>query len=174
MAFGLVAALAGCDAGPVDPTSSSPPSPAPPIFASDEEALAAAEAAYAAYAAASAAIGSEGGAGVERLRELVDIELYEQSVQEFQQFEQLGLRSEGASTVKNVVIADNRTMGDQVFLSAYLCRDVSEVRILGPAGDDVTPQDRDDVQPLLVAFQGDRERLVISQIESWKDKALCE
>jgi len=174
LASGLALGLVGCGGGTAATPTASPPATPSPIFASDEEALAAAEEAYAAYAAASAAIGSDGGAGVERLRDLVDSDLYEQSVNEFRQFEELGLRSEGASVVSNAMVADHHTQGDGVVISVYLCRDVSAVRILDQAGYDVTPSGRQDRQSLLVSLQGNREQLVISQILPWKDRALCE
>ncbi|MFK4728856.1 hypothetical protein ROT00_04145 [Agromyces mediolanus] len=177
LALGLAAALAGCDSGAgtaPSPSQPSMPPPDEPIFASDEEALAAAEDAYAAYAAASAAVGADGGVGVERLRDLVDVELYKQSVEEFRQFEEMGLSSEGTSIIRNAALADHRALNDQVLISAYLCRDVSNVRVLDRTGDDVTPADRQDRQSLLVSFKGTRGHLVISQIEPWKDQTPCE
>ena len=62
--------LAGCGGG--DPIPTLPPTPsATPIFASEEEALAAAEDAYAAYRGMSDQISAEGGANPERIAPFV-------------------------------------------------------------------------------------------------------
>lgn len=173
VAFGLVAALAGCDAGPVDPTSSPPPSPAPPIFASDEEALAAAEAAYAAYLAASNQIFRDGGRDRGRIRNVSTSAYADVLEAEFKSFEDHGLRMTGSTDydIVELVDADLATGTTQT----YACLSVGDSKILDADGNDVTVKDRPAVVAVLLTFElGDvAGELVLGGSEAWSGESFC-
>lgn len=174
VAFGLVAALAGCDAGSTAPSSPPPtPSPPAPIFASDEEALAAAEAAYAAYSETNDRIGSEGGADVERLQDLVGDEIYRESVGFFEKLKGADLVTEGGTRFTGFALAELREEGERAIVAAYFCRDVSEVRIVDAGGVDVTPGDRQLQQSMLGTFASAERRsdlLIVESLTAWSDR----
>ncbi|MCD1570484.1 hypothetical protein [Agromyces mediolanus] len=169
VAFGLVAALAGCDAGPVDPTSSSPPSPAPPIFASDEEALAAAEAAYAAYAAADAAILADGGKGSDRIKEHVSATYEPTVLKAYAQIAEGGLVVRGEGSIEGArLIEANREV-----VQIYACLDVGGTVVLNAEGADVTPPERPLRTPMLLRFVPDEDRLLLDGSEKWDGDDFC-
>ena len=89
----FVVALVGCA-----PEDSPVPPPTPdvkPLFASDEEALAAAEEAYAAYLAMSDEISHDGGVNPERIAPFVTSERLVTELDSFGRQRDLGIRSAG-------------------------------------------------------------------------------
>ena len=96
--FALAATLAGCS----DTTRIPDPTPeatADPLFASDEEALAAAVEVYEDFLATTDQILQEGGAAPERLEPLVSTYLYESELAGFQDFAASGARLVGSSSI---------------------------------------------------------------------------
>ena len=94
----LVWTLTACSS----PAPAASPTPtlsasAEPIFASDEEALAAAVAAYERYRSVSSEIASDGGAQPERISAVVSEQLADRYMEEFDALREGGLRTEGES-----------------------------------------------------------------------------
>jgi len=171
--LGLATALAGCDAEPAEPPSAPPTSPAPPIFASDEEALAAAEAAYAAYLAASNEIFRDGGRDRERIREVASDEYAGVLEEEFESFEKRGLRMTGATGYDIVALVDaDLTTGAT---QTYACLKVGDSRILDADGNDVTVRNRPAVVAVLLTFELDAagRGLVLGGSETWSGESFC-
>jgi hypothetical protein len=174
-----VLALAGCsstEASGAPPSEiSSIPNPEPtPMFASDDEALAAAELAYRNYIAVSDEIARDGGAGVERLRPFVSSELFRQQEQEYGDVLAKGLRAKGSSSFDSFRLESYDTRAE--IIRVYVCIRVSNIRVVNEDGLDVTPADRSNDLPLQVVFVDDSVSetfLLISQSEVWTGTNFC-
>jgi uncharacterized protein YcfL len=171
IAIPLIAiALAGCSSQQPAPQNSTATAEEKPLFATDEEALAAAQAAYAHYLEVSDQIARDGGANPERLKGLVSEQQYENELQNYKEYASSGLHSSGRSSFDSIHISNS----SQQAISAYLCVDVTNSGVLNSAGNDVTPEGRVDRWPLVVNFKfeppGD---LLISGSETWTGKNFC-
>lgn len=164
--------LAGCDGG--DPIPTLPPTPsATPIFASEEEALAAAEEAYAAYLAMSTLIGSEGGVDPDRIAELVTADRLNDELRGFETLRESGLRLLGPTTFEVVEVQRVDVSGDEAEVVFYACWDASLSRVTNAAGEDVTPGDRRDrvVLEVQLTTSGGRLPLLLASDEEWPDSS---
>ncbi|MGW4929763.1 hypothetical protein ACWEOH_11450 [Agromyces sp. NPDC004153] len=175
-ATGLALVLAGCVGGPTPtPTPTTAKTPTP-IFASDEEALAAAEAAYAKYNAASAVVTADGGTNPQRVDETVTSEYAETLHEEFAALADAGLRMTGETTFYEAALAENAVDGEGARVTIYLCRDVSAVRVVASDGSDVTPADRDASAPTQVFFVSTAENptvLLVDGVDRWTGEDFC-
>ncbi|WP_157427566.1 hypothetical protein [Agromyces salentinus] len=173
----LALTLAGCAPGS-EPAPT--PSPAPgttdaaePIFASDEEALAAAEKAYEAYEYLSLEIGQDGSFDVERILPLVTEKYAAEVIEGFEAFREAGLRTTGRNVIDSVSLVEtNNQSGD---VSIYLCRDVSGTAVINSANEDVTPADRDLRMPMVakLTFDPESEALLVDGSELWPGDDFC-
>jgi hypothetical protein len=165
---GAVLALTGCVGGTPLPTL--PPSPTTtPIFASEEEALAAAEEAYAAYLEVSNLISSEGGVDPERIAPFVTERRLEDELRGFATLREHRLRVEGATRFGVIELQQASLDGEDAEVVFYACWDGSETRVFDSEGEDVTPADREvrvvlEVRTLTV--QG-LPPLVVESAERW-------
>ncbi len=163
--------LSGC----LPQQSTVTPTPAPsstPVFASDEEALAAATAAYAAYLAMSDKIAADGGTNPERLKPFVTAEWLKRETEVFNVFAARGITQSGFTSFTNATIqqySDNS-------VSMYVCTDSSDTRVHSSDGVDVTPADRNNLSSLEVTFDvtvvPDRE-LRLGGNEPWPGESFC-
>ena len=171
--FGMLT-LAGCVDG--NPIPTLPPTPsATPIFASEEEALAAAEAAYAAYLEMSALISSEGGVNPERIADVVTGDLLESSLDGFETLRNQGLHTVGISRVTGVTLqlADLPTEDQASFLVAYFCVDYSDVDVVDGNGASVVSPDRPDLQAFEVSFDLLEDVVLPSDLNPWEASQVC-
>lgn len=181
LACALLLGTAACSSpeGDETPASSERPSASAsdaPIFASDEEALAAAVEAYEAYTEMSAEIGANGGTGAERIEKVVGPELASEFVAEFQLFREAGLTTSGASRVFGATLAERSEESGSASVSAYFCRDVTATRVINAQGEDVTPPDRPAVSAVLAHFASrdeDASSLIVEDVETWDAASLC-
>lgn len=160
--------LSGCVPRP----AAQPPEPAPsnsPVFASEEEALAAAVAAYEAYLKVSDEIAADGGAHPERLKDLVTEEWYEKEVEVFHLIGQAGIHQDGASTARNAEL-QQISLGQ---LTINICADASATRYLDANGVDVTSADRYTLVTNEVLFQIGPEQLLLVSSTPWRESSLC-
>ena len=167
-------ALVGCvpDDDPVipDPLPSSTP-----IFASDEEALAAAEEAYGAYLAVSDQISMEAGAHSERIAPFVTDAYFDELDAEFTKFTESGVHTDGATTFDGVELQQyvDDTAGSAT-ISVYLCLDVANVRVLDSSGADVTPAVRQSRLALEVRFEASVDKpVLVDGSEVWSGADFC-
>jgi hypothetical protein len=162
--------LAGCGGG--DPIPTLPPTPtATPIFASEEDALAAAEDAYAAYLEMSNLIGSEGGVDPERIAPLVTTDRLEVDLRGFETLRQLELRLVGFTTFEVIDVQRVEQVGDDLEVVFYACWDATQSRVTDAAGVDVTPPDRADrlVLEVVMVTEGGNLPLVLASDDAWSD-----
>jgi len=170
---GAVLALTGCVGGTPLPTL--PPTPTTtPIFASEEEALAAAEEAYAAYSRISDLISAEGGRDAQRIAPYVTEEVLASELEAAAFLESRGWRAIGHPTVTKFDLQQYSETRTQAEITVYVCLDVSTVAIVNADGKDVTPANRDSKVALEVGFTGNaRDALLISSSEQWPDSSIC-
>jgi len=146
-----------------DPTST-------PIFASDGEALAAAEAAYGAYLAVSDQIAADGGADAERIAPLVTREWLPSELDAFAKFGLSGRRQVGATQFSNASL-------QQLFpVSIYVCVNTSNTGFVDVSGKDVTPTGRQTSFTFSVEFESqlaDPSLLLLANAEPWSGASSC-
>lgn len=167
--------LTGCGGG--DPIPTLPPTPsATPIFASEEEALAAAEEAYAAYLVVSNLISSEGGIEPERISQHATGDFYESALEGFQTLRDNQWRTVGESVLTSAELqyADLEESDRGQVAAAYVCVDVSGVDVLDAEGTSVVSPDRPSLQAFEVFFDLTPEgSLKISDRLPWEPAAIC-
>lgn len=147
VAVALVALLAACGPEPV-------PAPLPPeptataVFASDAEALAAAEEAYAAYLEMSDIVTADGGQGAHRLEPFVDPDYFASTLAAIQIYIERDVHTQGKTEFRVVSL----NYFDEFELQMEICLDVTDIRILNAEGLDVTPRDRVNVLPITITL----------------------
>lgn len=175
VAAAVVVALSGCLAPLPDPK----PAPAPtadPVFASEEEALAAATKAYAAYLAVSDEITS-GIADAEQIAPLVTDEYKILETNGFEKLRTDGIVTSGQSTFDSVRLQQySDSISETDSFTAYLCSDISSVRLVDSNGQDVTPPERMNRLPLEIDFYFDTDdpsQLLIGRSDVWSGTNFC-
>jgi hypothetical protein len=166
--------LSGCGGG--DPIPTLPPTPsATPIFASEEEALAAAEEAYAAYLEMWDSIASGGGVDPERLADYASGDFYEAELEGFETFRDNGWHAVGRSVLLSVDLQFADLTGQEsIPVAAYVCVDVGSVDVLDGSGVSVVSPDRPDLQAFEVFFVLSAPgKLVPTSREPWEPEAVC-
>jgi hypothetical protein len=167
--------LAACS--PDDPVE--PPGPAPSrtsVFASDEEALAAAEEAYAAYLDVANAVAEDGGADPARFAEVTTEEWLKNELSSAESLHSSGNRQVGDVTFSDFVLQYADVNGPTAEIAAYVCLDVSQTRFVDSAGNDVTSEERDPVVPIEATFRSrvaDPSHLLIARNEPWTGQDFC-
>jgi hypothetical protein len=160
----LVLALSGCV--PTAEPDPIPPTPTvTPVFATEEEALAAAEAAYREYLAVSDAIFHDGGNEPERLESVATGPFLAESVAGFIRIGEQGLRSLGSARLESIRIQQFEADGS---ITAYLCDDVSEIDVINEQGESVVSGARPPRTMFEVSFDYS-EQLMISSRQVWGD-----
>ncbi|MCU1419600.1 MAG: hypothetical protein JWR57_769 [Mycetocola sp.] len=165
------AALTGCS-----PAATPAPSPtSTAIFASEDEALAAATAVYQQYSAALDKVFAAGGQGDESLRDFVTPE-YLVELGKDGALEKNGWRTTGVTSFDNISVSELADTGKSATITLALCRDVADVRFVDAGGTDVTPETRMERFPVLVTFEtelGGLDGLKISESDSWPGEDFC-
>ncbi len=147
-----------------------------PMFATDEEALAAATDAYKAYLEMSDLIAQEGGKDPERIAPYVTNSALEDQTSQFSPFQESSLRTVGATAFDGMKLQQfSELQPGRAEVVTYVCLDVSAVQVINSSGKDVTPQSRDNRLPLEVEFenQGQRGKLLVSRSETWPGSDFC-
>lgn len=159
--------------------SAAPPSAAAtdePIFASDEEALAAAVEAYEAYVAASARVARSGGEGSESITPLIGPEFDAVVQDEFAALRESKLRLIGESVHYNERLESFDLEGENATVKMLVCRDISGTRLVRTDGEDVTPEGRDLIQASRVDLSTDgpgSANLIVVGAERLEDEEGC-
>lgn len=173
LAGATLMSLAACAPGEPTPT----PSPTvaqsdAPIFASDEEALAAAVAAYELHLSVTGEI-LAGTAQVEQVREVTAPNYRDERVDELTSFVDSGLRATGDTTIDTASLIERLDSVGETIVSIYACQDVSATRLLNSSGEDITPPDRDVRVPLVLEFRGETSAILLSGNQLWSGDDFC-
>jgi|GEM_PF-1988008 len=176
LAAALLLALAGCV--PSTHPSASPRASATPVFASDADALAAAEKAYAAYElAVDTSLQTSSVDGLDAVATGDALEAAKTSVRSFQKD---GRTQKGESVIRKVTPADLTalTVPDVANRPAqvYACLDVSKVEVFDASGAQVSAPGRQVVFPTLVSlsWSANDRKLRVSDESVWDGKNFCE
>jgi hypothetical protein len=171
----MALALSGCVGAPAPTPTPSASASAKPIFASDEEALAAAEAAYSTFEAVSHDIASDSGRQPERIETVATPTYAPELVQEFAQYRELEIRADGSVKLDSFSLVQHTENDSSSEVVIYVCRDVSGVRILDANGADLTPADRAARTPLIASLRADGpgEKLLVDGVELWSGEDFC-
>ena len=169
----LLLALAGC--APTGTQGSTPPSAsATPVFASDAEALAAAEKAYAAYVRTSDQILIDGGSNPERLQALTSARVYDEELKGFELTAKNGWRSTGGTTYDHFTLQAYNPDDHDALVVAYVCSDVSRVDVLDSNGTSVVSAGRPDRTPFQITFAlRGSATLVLARDDVWTGGGVC-
>lgn len=145
------------------------------LFASDEEALAAAEAAYAQYLTVSNRILEDGGVGEEALEPLVSDAVFEDEANGFEYRRENGLRSVGGTELIGSKLQQVISDTESTEVVAFYCMSYESVDVLDANGQSVVPDDRAPVATYeaTVKFTGTSEWVLMTN-EFWEEQNLCE
>ncbi|MET4580638.1 hypothetical protein ABIE21_000128 [Conyzicola nivalis] len=171
-----VAALSVSACAP--PSPAKPPRPSPSstaLFATDEEALAAAEEAYREYLSVTDAILSDGGSDPERLLVVASQSVYEKQLPGYRHVAENGWRGTGTTLVDSISIQDFQPMSKTSQIVIHACVDVSNVDVVDSSGRSVVSPSRPERTPFEVAFTAatsDRS-LVLSGETPWSGNDFC-
>jgi len=166
--------LSGCGTDtPVEIPTQQPTST--PIFASDEEALAAAQEAYAAYVTTSDSILADGGREPERLKEVATASLYEQELVGYKQIASDGYRGVGSSTFDSVTLQSFQPSSEdgKKVVVIYVCSDVSATDVVDASGNSVISGTRPNRTPFEASFDLVDGRLIASGNDVWTGENFC-
>jgi hypothetical protein len=175
------ATLAGATLAGLAACAPSEPGPAPtpttdaasaPLFASDEEALAAAVEAYEAYLAVSAEVASSG-KDFDRIKDVTTAGFGMRRASELQTFADAGLHLKGSYRADTASLTDRSADGSTETVVMYICQDVSGTRVLNRDEADVTPADRDERAPMVVEVRLDSAGGLIGGSDLWSGDNFC-
>lgn len=167
----VVALLSGCTpAKPYDKTATSTSSPTP-VFASEEEALAAAEEVYARYLELTAEIMSDGGERPERMKEVATGDLLELLLDEFAQVRLDGIRGTGEVSVRDIRLQSYDQAGGADFLIVYACEDVSSADLLDAQGNSLVSGSRPPTTTFQTSFDYLDGELHVSGHVAWRNES---
>jgi len=178
--FFFVGTLSGCVAAPApsntaEPVAVATPAPpeAPPVFASNDEALAAATAAYAEYQQMSNDIAHEGGADPQRISHFTVGDVLQSELGAYGRMSKSGLHLVGDLAFDSFTLQSaDLSSGD---VTAYVCLDVTQTDVVDATGASVIPSGRPDRYPLQVSLLHDSSsnRLFVEKSDSWSGSNFC-
>lgn len=150
---------------------------AQPIFASDEEALAAAVEAYEGYSTMIAEISNNGGEEADQISEFVSKDLLELELAGFAEFRELGIRLIGSVRYFSPKLQQHwQDENDQAHVIAYFCADASSYSVVKGTGEPYRPDSVPHSYVVEVRFGSHApksSRLVVEEVGEWSDPTGC-
>ncbi|MBH0115767.1 hypothetical protein I6E52_02780 [Salinibacterium sp. NG253] len=165
----LLASLSGC----VPSDATTPPAPTSTFvapYATDEEALAAAEEAYAEYTRVVGEILQDGGANPTRLESVAVGAFLDASVDGLEEFAAKGGQASGDVRNNAFELQRYSPRGSTAeVITVYLCSNVSGLDLTDQDGNSLVSDDRPDESTMQVTFDFSVERqlLLVSDVEVW-------
>jgi hypothetical protein len=174
LAVAVLLALAGCVPSESQPTAA-PSASATPVFASDADALAAAEKAYAAYLKVSDELAHGGWHDLGLLEGRVRGTALSNDKKSAASFASSGLVQRGETTFDSTRLESVDEHGDgRVGVTVYLCVDVSAVDVVSADGTSVVPATRRERVPLEVDIDNlESSGLEVSRNDIWSGSDFC-
>lgn len=170
--------LSGCVPGQPVVTPAPEPS-STPIFATDEDALAAATAAFAKYLKVSDDILADGGVEPERVLDVATSEWANVQYAGYEQARASGLRSIGSTSFDSVRLQqyDHSAADGAELVRIYVCVDVSKLDVVNSDGKSVVTNARPARTPFEVTFDAtnalDRQVLKVASEDQWGGEDFC-
>ncbi|WP_294181477.1 hypothetical protein [uncultured Schumannella sp.] len=173
VALALSLSLAACAPDPAPITL--PPQPtSTPLFASDEEALAAAEEVYSSYVRASNLLAQSGWLDYSDLAEVTTPELMAEIRSYSDGQSETGSRQVGDTQSFVHSLQSFRQNGDTAVVTVYVCIDLSDARLISAEGLDITPDGRVDMLPSVVELVATEDQsLRVNEDDKWDGPLSC-
>lgn len=149
----VVLVVAGC-ASPSPIPRFTPTDAAPPLFATDAEALAAAAAAYEAYIAVIDEIGRQGGKGAAQLEAVSSGQALEGHLSAMASLDERTLEMVGKTQISRVSLQSYAATDDIVRVVLHTCLDVTQVQLIDEMGSNVVLSTRPDRVSFEVVVRG--------------------
>lgn len=144
-----------------------------PVFASDEEALAAAEESYKRYISMEDSIAQEGGRDPERLAEIVTDEWLQTEFDTFERFRQSGRLQVGSTSVTDVELQRVDEFKDGTAeVVVYVCVDFSDTSFVDASGAQVAPEGPRTLTLEATFVASDVNHLLLKGNEPWSE-SIC-
>lgn len=145
------------------------------LFASDEEALAAAEAAYAQYLEVYDAVFAEGGAAPERLEKVATGEVLTEDLDRAREFQTEGTSLSGKTTVLETSLQQlAQNSPDETEVITYACLDAFSIDVLDASGSPIGNPERDATVTFELRFTAQsNESLLLAESTIWKSGPSC-
>ncbi|MES2171526.1 MAG: hypothetical protein V4479_12525 [Actinomycetota bacterium] len=170
----LTLLLTGCV--PADPIVTPVPVPsATPLFATDADALKAAEDAYAAYLKVSDQILADGGADPDRIDAVATPAVAKSDGVSFAKYRAQGLHAVGDIQFSGASLESYTPTAYESVVRIYVCVDVSETDVVDTGGRSVIDPGRQAVTPFEIAFNPEpgSSSLKVSSHDAWTGKDFC-
>lgn len=170
----VLATLSACAAEP-GPTPTTSKATDAPVFASDEEALAAAEKAYAAYLAVDDEVASRGGIDPTPYENVATGDALSEAIQSAKEMLAAHAHATGHSSfrVHKLQLA-SYSNPSQIRIDVYVCDDVSGTDLLDEAGKSLVLESRVEVIPFVVGVTGAAaDGLLVASRELWGGENYC-
>jgi hypothetical protein len=169
----VAAGLAACTPeDPVEPTDAPPSST--PVFASEEEALAAAEELYGKYLAASDAFGVSGWTDISLIEPYVRGDALTEERESAEEFAAKGYRQTGQTVFDTLTLQQVEDGGVGVVeMTIYVCIDVSGADIVDASGQSIAAPDRPLRLPLEVGIDDLDGSFKVNRSDAWSGQNFC-
>ncbi|NQX27710.1 hypothetical protein HQQ81_10190 [Microbacteriaceae bacterium VKM Ac-2854] len=152
LVLALLATLAGCSPTALQTESSAAPDPtdfpvasetpaAAEIFATDDDALAAAQAAFQRFLDATNTIEADGGSGTDALANVVSGDLLTQMTSSYAEMASAGVHSVGATTFDGATFTSRAMEGDAESVTIGACVDSTDTKVVDASGATQNPPD---------------------------------
>ena len=168
--------LMGCGASPQSPGTAQPAETVPaPVFASNEEALAAATTAYGKYIAMSDQISNEGGVQPERIAPFVTAGLLPDEMKQFVDLQTSSIHSTGLTGLRVISMQSARYESPQTTeISLYVCEDVAGIDVVDSSGRSLVSATREAVSGFVARLvSGSNTQLVVAGRDFWTGRTFC-
>jgi hypothetical protein len=172
----FVVGLLGACTPPEPQASQRPTVTRTPVFASDDEALAAATKAYAAYLEMSDTIAHDGGANPERIKPFASGKALKLAMRSAEQYREASAHSVGATTFSRARLQNLVDIPPGgLLISFYVCEDVSQVEVIDEGGVSLVSSNRPPEASLVITVvRDDRGKLVMSEESPWTGGGVCD
>lgn len=171
-AAALLVALVGCSGTPEIPDADPAPS-APPLFATEEEALEAATAVYEEYLALLDRALIEEDTDYSGLEAVASEEALDLAVEDIESFRAEGLRISGPRTLVSAELQSHADLGTESETTFYACESIAAVRLLDSTGNDITSESRPDEALFEVVVISNAESRRVVAREIWDGDVQC-
>jgi hypothetical protein len=176
-ALGLTLATAALTSCSTRQEPMPPPEPAPtvtPVFASEEEALAAAEELYGRYLKIANRIGHGGWKDTSGYADVARGEALEDELASATEYSAKKLKQRGDFTFDSMTLQQLRNNGQSgVEIVVYVCLDVSKVDVVDPSGHSAVSPERLNRQPLELQIDDADGQYKVNRSEAWSGADFC-
>jgi len=167
----VAVSLSGCFVQETPDATSSPVPSQTPVFATEEEALAAATEAYEKYLKVVDSIFADGGADPERLLDVATLGQYEKELSGYRELASKRLYGVGKSRIESPMMQYFDSSTSNVVI--YVCLDISATDIRDANGVSTVKPNRVDRYTSEVSLESDGSSLLVASDVPWGGESVC-